>query len=218
MTNIQPLPVFISHQSAVKRFSLKNYFPLDLVEASVVIVMDGNTHLDTDIDDWYESILKENPDYDGTLMVIINGDLKVQGVVTGKKDFNAHLLILGNLYCDFLFSNDEVTWVTGNAKVKYVFDGNYNDGSIDIKGTIDVPFLLNSNHSSQIKPSESSIIIGYYGDDGFLNYDLIDDDFEDGLIPETMANGELDRTAFYKIVKSGRSPLKEGFEIKRLLK
>jgi len=216
-----PIPEFLSHQKVLYRFNLDNYFPLNKVKISVVVVMDGDTHIQGDLDDWYEDLLKDNPDYDQSLMVIINGDLKVDGIATGKQDYNAHLFVIGDLYCDFLRSYDEVTWITGDAHVKYVFDGNYNDGCIDIKGVLNVPYLLNSDHASTVKPVESCVLIGYGGDDGNFNYDLTDDDYVGALIPELYSIKEddvdLNRDEFYKVIKSGRSPFVEGYKIDRLV-
>jgi len=218
-----PIPKFISRQKAIQQFKLVEFPPLNRVDVSAIVVMEGDTHIKGDFDNWYESLEKDNPEYDESLMVIINGDLKVDGTVTGKKDFNAHLLVLGDLYCDFLISCDEVTHVTGNAFVKYVFDGNYNDGYITIKGMLDVPYLLNSDHYSDVNPSENTILISYFSSaDHYFDYDIVKDDFGRALITEIYPvekfGSGFDRTAFYNVVKSGRSPFVEDFKVKKLQK
>lgn len=218
MSDTNPVSKFISHAEAMEKFNLEQYFPLDVVSVSGVLLMDGDTHIQEDLDSWYEKELKDNSDYDGSLMLIINGNLKVDGIATGNKDFNAHLLVIGDLHCDILRSYDESTWITGNAYAKYLFDGNYNDGSIEINGILDAPYLLNSDHSSDVEPSERCILICYHGNDSFFQYDIDEDDFERAFIPEIYSGGDFSIDAFYRVAKSERSPFVEGFKIKRLTK
>jgi len=207
-----PILEIISHKEAIERFDLNKYHPFVELDASVVLVMNGDTHIKEDLDSWYMRVLEGNSEYDGTLMIIVNGTLIVDGIATGKEDCNAHLLVLGDLHCEILRSYDEFTHITGNAFVKYIYDGNYNSGSITIKGVTDVPFLLNSNHSSEIKPSEKTVSICYSGDDGFFEYDLTEEGFEEALIAEIYNDGNFNIDAFYAVVKSGASPFVEGYQ------
>lgn len=201
----------ISFDDASKKFTLPD--PIcDINDVSVVIVITGTALIKEDLDDWYNSILEGNNDFDGTLTVVVDGDIIVEGVFPGKDDFNAHIYVTGNVYCDVLRSCDEAIQIDGDAYVAYVYDGNYNDGQIYMSGKMEVPFLLNSDHCSEITPSEKTIKICYYGDDGNFDYDIVQDDFEESLIEEVTINDddeiELDRDAFIEIVKSKRSPLK----------
>jgi len=225
-----PIVELLNYQQAIAKFDLEKYDPLQRLSVSVVICVHGDMHIKENLDSWHNKVLAGNSDFDGTLLVIVDGKLQVDGVVTGTEDFNTHLLVLGDLHCEVLRSCDEVTHVTGNAVIKYVYDGNYNDGCIVIEGTTDVPYFLNQDHSSSITPCEDAVLICYMGDDGFFNYDLTEDDFKDALLPEIYSyevyedddddddyevEGEFDRDAFYRVVRSGRSPFNEGYEIPR---
>ena len=227
--NIEQIEL-LKYNEAIEKFNLEKFDPLQRLDVSVVIAIGGDIHIKENLDDWHHEILAGNPDFDGTLLIVVDGNLKVDGIVTGTKDFNTHLLVLGDLHCEILRSCDEVTHITGNAFIKYVYDGNYNDGCIVIEGKTDVPYFLNSDHSSSIKPSKETVMICYRGDDGSFKYDITEDDLKDAFPPsiysyelyqdeydedEIIEEGEFNKDAFYRIVKSGRSPFKEGFVLSK---
>lgn len=201
----------ISFKEALSIFELNKYGYLDRCSVSRVFVIDGDVHIKEDLDDWYQKLNKNND----TLMIIVNGNLRVDGIAPGKDDFNAHLLVLGDIHCDVLRSCDEMIYVTGNAYVKYVYDGNYNDGMCVIKGILYTPYLINSDHHSDVNPSEETIKICYHGGDGNFDYDLTEEEFEDAFIFEIYSGEEFDRESFYQTIKDGKSPFVEGFNLKR---
>jgi len=139
---VEPEIEFLKYEQAITKFDLSKYDPLQRLSVSIVIHTKGDIHIKENLDSWHNRILEGNPGVDGTLLVVANSKLEVDGIVTGTKDFNTHLLVIGDLHCEILRSCDEVTHVTGDAFIKYVFDANYNDGCIKIEGKTNLPYFL----------------------------------------------------------------------------
>lgn len=99
-------------------------------------------------------------------------------------------------------------------------NGNYNHGQIKIDGITHVPYVLNSNHSSNINPHKSSILINYYNNtNDFFEYHYYDEDLENVLVPEALSKEDvgIDYDAFITVVKSGKNPIMKGAKTKREL-
>jgi Leucine-rich repeat (LRR) protein len=126
--------------------------------------------------------------------------------------------VLGELSCEVLYSNDNVTKVTGDAHIKYAYDGNYNHGSITIDGITNVPYLLNSDHDSGLNPSPKTVLINYYGDyDDFFVYDYYSEDLPNVMVKTVLEEDEFDQEKFVERVKTGKSPFKKGVKPSRIL-
>ncbi|MCD4664073.1 MAG: hypothetical protein K8R68_02305, partial [Bacteroidales bacterium] len=170
----------------------------------------GDTHIQGDLYNWFEKNLKDESIENGALLILINGNLIVEGTVSGFDGFPL-LFVTGNVQCDVLKNYDEDMYILGDAHIKYAFDGNYSEGSIKIEGTTYVPYLLNSDHYCKINP-EGAVLINYYGDDNdSFDYDYTLEDFDRIMVPGLLdEDADLDQDKFIEMLKEGKSPLKKG--------
>jgi Leucine-rich repeat (LRR) protein/predicted DNA-binding WGR domain protein len=218
---IETIPRLISNKEADERFDLSQYEPFGDMDFVKVILLEGDSFINGDLDQaWAANALKvlgQKPDVVDTL-VLVNGSLTVAGTIHPSNKSFPFLLVLGDVKCDVLESYDECIFITGDADIKYAFDGNYNDGSIVIGGTTRVPYLLNSDHSCQIT-AEGAVLINYYGDDNdFFEYDYTEKDFERVFVSAVFnEKKEFSQVNFIELLKAGKSPLKKGAKPARLI-
>lgn len=200
------LPQVLTMKQAKKQFDLDDYDPMGDIGYDAVLLFEGDLHVDGDLEEWAKKMAATLGKANGMNLFLVNGNLTVKGDV----DITSHLLVLGNVTCDVLMSYDECIHITGDANIKYAFDGNYNDGSIAIEGTTYVPYVLNSDHSSSITP-EGAILINYFGDyNDFFDYDYTEQDFERIMVPEVFDEKmRFQQSKFIQLLKEGKSPLKE---------
>lgn len=214
-------PQLISAPEARDRFNLQNFEPFGEFDFDKIILLDGDTYIDGDLNqEWTEKTLEalgEEPGVDSSL-IVVNGNLTVAGAINPSNESFPFLLVLGNVQCDVLLSYDEYIHITGDADITYAFNGNYNDGGIVIEGKTRTPYVLNSDHSSRIDP-EGAILINYFGDfNDFFDYDYTRKDFERVIVSSVLdQNGRIIPHAFIKLLKAGKSPLKKGARPARLI-
>lgn len=202
---------------AQERFNLKQYDPLGLVGFDAVALVEGDAVVQGDLTDGSAIEIFLGEDAEDRSLIIINGELRVSGEVRINESYPC-LLVLGDLHCDVLHSFDNVIQVRGDAHIKYAFNGNYNHGSITVEGLAHVPYLLNSDHDSSLKPGKDTLLINYYSDnDDFFTYDYYRDELPDALVASVLNRESLDYDAFIARVKSGKSPLKKGVKPGRIL-
>ncbi|TWV93632.1 hypothetical protein [Chitinophaga pinensis] len=154
---------------------------------------------------------QEEPAEIADLLVLVNGNLTVKGDISlGEESFPC-LFVRGNVKCDVLYSGSEFIHITGNADIKYALDGNYNDGAITIEGITSVPYVLNSDHDTNITP-KGAILINYFGDSNdFFTYDFTEKDFPDVMVAAAFENEAFSRHAFIKLLQAKKSPLKKAY-------
>lgn len=210
--------LFMDQEAAMERFDLAQYDPLSCLDYDTVLVFEGDTVIDADINHHsIKAVFFKNKRETEEELIIINGNLTVKGTLDISEEYPG-LLVLGDLHCDVLCSNDNCINVTGDAFVKYVYDGNYNHGSITVDGTTHVPYLLNSDHCSSLNPSPKTILINYYGDyDDFFTYDYYAEDLPNILTKGIMDDDDFDSEKFIARVKTGKSPFKSGVKPSRVL-
>jgi Leucine-rich repeat (LRR) protein len=212
MKNV-PMPLILSPEQAEDRFQISKYDPIGAISTDRILFFDGDTNIAGDLTpEWVVRTLQEAGVADdiGDLLILINGDLNVNGdIVIG--DYHPSLLVLGDVSCDVLQSADECIHITGNATIKYAYYGYYNDGSITVGGITKAPYIINSDHHSDISP-EGGVLINVYSDhDDFFEYDFTAKDLPDVLVPEVLDNAErLDVWQFIDLLKAGRSPFRPG--------
>lgn len=212
----------ITDEEAKEQFDLDNYDPFGDMGFETVLLLEGDTVIVGDLNqDWTSATLKslgESGDI-GSALVLVNGNLTVEGDISPSTGSFPFLLVLGNVKCDVLHSYDECIYITGDADIRYAFNGNYNDGSIVIDGTTRVPYVLNSDHSSELNP-EGAILINYYGDyEDFFEYDYTTEDFERVMVSAVYNSDkeEFNVFKFIELVKAGKSPFKKGAMPGRLI-
>lgn len=224
-TPLSPIAItFIDEDEARDRFDLDRFEPLGDIEYDTVVLIEGDVTIGQSItDDSINAIFFDNDRTSSEELIIINGNLTVEGDIDISEDFPC-LLTIGDLHCNNLHSNDNCIDVTGDAHIKYVFEGNYNHGAVMVHGTTHVPYLLNSDHCSTLTPSKKTILINYYNQqDDFFTYDYYRSDLANILvkglaeIDKEDDYATLDVEAFVKRVQSGKSPFKKGVKPSRVL-
>ncbi|ACU63129.1 leucine-rich repeat domain-containing protein [Chitinophaga pinensis] len=216
-----PLPKLISNDEALLRFHLEQFENFSETAFQNVLLLDGDTTIDGDLDQqWTENTLASLGVAGGVedTLILVNGNLQVAGTIKPSEDTYPFLLVLGNVQCEVIKSYDEFIYITGDADIKYALDGNYNHGDITIDGITRVPYILISDHSTSVKP-EGAILINYFSDrDDFFAYDFTVEDFERVMAPETFnEKGNFSHYAFIEVLKTGKSPLKEGARPAKLI-
>jgi len=209
---------FIEEEEARERFDLDQYEPLGDIEYDAVLLLEGDIVIDATIDDdSVNSIFFDNKRETEEELIVINGNLTIKGDLDISESYPC-FLVVGDLHCEVLNSYDNITNVTGDAHIKYAYNGNYNHGSITIAGTAHVPYLLNSDHDSGLNPSPKTITINYYGNyDDFFTYDYYSEDLSNILTKGIMDGEDFDFEKFITRVKSGKSPFKAGVKPSRIL-
>jgi len=214
------MPVLLTKEAIYQRFDMKRYDPINRLDHDRIIYFEGDTIINGNLTaDWAEAILKSlNEDtHLGDVLIMVNGNLTVEGDIN-VGDYHPLLLVLGNVHCDVLKSGDDTIHISGDAHIRYAFFGNYNDGSITIEGTTHVPYVLNSDHDSNIKP-EGAILINTYSDhNDFFDYDYTLEVLPQVMVPATFnKHDEFDEWQFIDLVKAGQSPFVEGTKPTRLV-
>jgi hypothetical protein len=139
---------------------LKNYF---FLVADGDLEINGNLRLDYDDGNWAtdslawrkslniadDENLKNNYGIRG---VIVTGNLTVNGSIKNSDmESGPFLLVMGNVAAHNLVAGGAHMVVNGNATIRDVAYGHYNDGSIDINGDLSVPIFINEDHSFSYK-------------------------------------------------------------------
>lgn len=210
-------PKLLTSQAISERFDMSRFENLDYGR---VILLDGDTTIKGDLSsNWAIKVLEElNEDTAlGDILIMANGNLTVEGNIN-IGDYHPHLLVTGNVHCDVLKSGDDTIHITGDANVKYAFYGYYNDGTVRVEGTTYVPYVLNSDHDSSIKPSGAVLINLYSDQNDFFEYDYTRSVLAEVIVPEALdKDDDVDVWKFIDIVKAGKSPFKEGAKPTRLV-
>ena len=212
-------PKLLSQEEINQRFDMSPYDIIGSGNYDAILFFDGDTTITGDLDrDAVEAFLKElNSEQSADdLLVMVNGNITVSGRV-GMGEYSPHLLVLGSVHCDVLYSSDDTMFITGDAHVKYAYYGYYNDGTITVEGTTFVPYVLNSDHHSDITP-QGAILINVYSDhNDFFEYDYTSSVLDESVVPAALGDdGGFDVWKFIEVVKQGQSPFKEGVKPLRI--
>lgn len=216
--------LFIDNEEVEKRFNLKQYDPLGSIHYDTTLLIEGDLIIENDlVDNSINSIFFNNERTTTNELIIITGNLRVKGNIklyaeSGYPCF----LVLKDLYCDVLYSFDNMIQVKGDAHIKYFYYGSYNHGVMAVEGTTYVPYLINSDHHSDLQPSKETILINkYHNEDDFFIYDYYPEDFGRIFIEEIVyfhdEAFELDLDLFLNTLKAGKSPFKDTAKPRRVL-
>lgn len=213
-------PEILTAEEAKTKFDFSSYDPIGVIDFNLVLYFEKGLTVDGDLTaDLARQMLEDQEEVVeiADLLVFVNGNLTVKGDISlGEESFPC-LFVRGNIKCDVLYSGSEFIHITGNADIKYALDGNYNDGAITIEGVTSVPYVLNSDHDTNITP-KGAVLINYFGDgNDFFTYDYTEKDFEEVMVAGAFKNNEFDRHAFIDLLKAKKSPLKKGVQAGRLI-
>lgn len=213
-------PKLLTQQEINERFDMSPYDIIGDYKYDSILLFDGDAIIDGDLDqDQVECILKELKQERSlsSFLVMVNGNLTVNGRV-GFGDYNPHLLVLGSVHCEVLYSSDDTMFITGDAHVKYAYYGYYNDGSIMVEGNTYVPYVVNSDHHSAINPRGAILINAYSDHNDFFEYDYTRGVLEESVVPAALGDdGGFDAWNFIEVVRGGQLPFKEGVKPLRLM-
>jgi len=201
----------ITVEEAKERFNIGEYEPLGDLDYDAVLLFEGDTIIDADIkDNSIEEVFFNGERSTEEELIIVNGNLTVNGSIElfAETGYPA-LLILGDVHCEQLHSNDGLTHIKGDAHIKYAFSGTYNHGTIVIEGTTNVPYVFNSDHMSDINPSDTAILVNTYNNSS--------EDIERVFVEEVCNGDEIEMEAFVAHLAAGKNPLKEGAKMSREL-
>jgi hypothetical protein len=211
-------PLLLTRDEIDQRFDLSlyyTYYLIDYPHLNRIILFDGDTTIKGNLDaDWSGTVLaelQEDTSLDSVL-ILINGNLTVEGDIR-ISEYHLLLLVLGNVHCEVLENSDDEIHITGDAHIKYVFYGYYNKGTVDIKGTTYVPYVLNENHRNCSITPEGAILINlcYSDHRDIIDYDYTREVLAQVIIPAAFNDeGNVEVEKFIDIVKSGQSPFIEG--------
>lgn len=141
-----------------------------------VLLFEGNLALD---DDFLKAISKiEKADFD---LVVVRGDLTVNGPIA-LYESTPGLLVTGNTRAETLEGGDAEIYI-GNGKFDCVVYGYYNHGILET-GTVETPWVINSNHDLRVTAVDA-YWVDNYGDDSEF-------DFGRGNIGESFVKEVLD--------------------------
>jgi hypothetical protein len=136
--------------------NLKNYCFL-VTDGDLTI--NGDLRLDYDGDTWatdslaWRKLLNIADDENlknnyGIRGVIISGNLTVNGsIINSNMSDGPFLLVMGNVSAHNLVAGGAYFQINGNANIRGVVYGHYNDGSICIDGDLSAEVLINDDHS-----------------------------------------------------------------------
>jgi len=212
-------PKLLSQEEINQQFNMSPYDIIGSCKYDGILFFDGDTTITGDLDrDAVEAFLKElnSGQSADDLLVMVNGNLTVSGIV-GMGEYSPHLLVLGSVHCDVLYSSDDTMFITGDAHVKYAYYGYYNDGTITVEGTTFVPYVVNSDHHSSINPQGAILINRYSDHNDFFEYDYTSSVLDESVVPAALDDeGGFDVWKFIEVVKQGLSPFKEGVKPLRI--
>ena len=191
------------------------------LDYSKVLVFKGDLHIRGNLNNKtvIDLAFGGNREDDHCELIIVDGDLMIAGSLE-LTNYYPCLLVLGDLRCEFLSSIDGTTCITGDAFINIAFDGNYNDGCIDILGNTHVPFVFNSDHGAAMTLNPKTICFNYYGyNDDFFKYKYYAADLPKILKPELFEFYNEDdpeegydfaRWELARMLKGGESPFLDG--------
>ncbi len=206
---------------AVKEIKKKYDIPQNYYEdTDYLLLYKGDVHIKGDLDaGWYKKQLKGMTWENYLYGIVIDGNLVVDGDITIDEPV---LYILRDITCDYLFSGDGHTQIDGNAHIRYGIYGQYNDGSLDISGTLVTPYIIADDHSMP-RRSEGEFIYIEGGDGSDMEDVSVGESYGSGigwgwhyfddslkLFSKSMRDEDYKFSVkrFFDIVKRGENPFK----------
>jgi tetratricopeptide (TPR) repeat protein len=132
----------ISYAEAKKTYNLT----IDREADASVLLFTGDVRVIGNLnDEWFERQLDGMSWQNYLYGMIIDGDLFIEGDLVD--DNYMELTVVGNLSCNYIFSENGAISIFGDAQVTYGIYGEYNDGFLEIYGTLKTPYLIADDHS-----------------------------------------------------------------------
>lgn len=211
-TTTSAKPQLLTLEEVAANVDISNYGPIGDIEFEQVLYFDTDLVIDGDLNpDWAKTLLEElgRPAEVADVLILVKGSLTVNGDIAPGDESYPCLLVLGDVKCDALYSGSEFIYITGNADIQYMLDGNYNDGSITIDGITTVPYVLNSNHEMNITPKDA-ILVNYFCDtNNFFLYDYTIKDLTSVFVNTAFEKNAFSKQAFVNLLKAKKPTIKK---------
>jgi hypothetical protein len=187
---------------------------------SVVLIVHGNVEGTLDISSaWFKKQAKRMKLKTVPFLIIVDGDVNINGDVLEERHKHSSLLVTGNVSCDYLLSGDGRIEIRGDLEATFGVCGQGNDGSLKVGGNLRTPYIVAGDHDMPreadcewiyVEASDGSEEIGVGTSRGSgwgwdWNY------FEDSnsLVSAEVwdDNPAFSVDAFFSIVRRGENPL-----------
>ncbi len=152
-------------RDAIKKYNTINVgFDFD---KGMSLIIHGDMYIEGNInEEWFS---KQRDKYDNKYIenILISGNLYVSGNILDSDSSNSIFLkVKGNVYADFILSEDGIIEVEGDTITKYGIYGEYNDGYIKTIGVLKTSYLIVNDHEMDIRSDREFVYIeGGYGID-----------------------------------------------------
>lgn len=218
LTEKIPEKEIITYKEAKDKYGIYHHQKDD----DLILVFKGSVHIKGTFNDAWLNKQLTGMTWRGSLYgMLILGDLVIQGDLID--DDYIHLFVKQNLQCDYIFSHNGFIDISGNANVLYGIYGEYNDGSLQISGSLHTPYLIAGDHDMPRRTESDSIYIeGSNGSEAdYINIGIENDGgigwgwryFEDNLKLLSPATWNDDETfsveKFFELVRNGKNPFVE---------
>lgn len=203
----------MQYKDVINKYNVPN-LPYEK-ETTNVAVLTGNIYINEHLTSaWIIEQVKELGR--NGYMTLIDGDVIINGELID--DEISMLFITGNIKCKSIYSNDGYITIGKNGDITYGIYGYYNDGSIEINGKTQTPFILSNDHSIFAICENDTVYIEHFCDErgnlSFSNYkDKSYFDIDDPgklFINEIWdSEGNFDRDKFYDLITDRINPFIE---------
>ncbi|SFO46670.1 hypothetical protein SAMN05428949_5269 [Chitinophaga sp. YR627] len=115
-------PKLINNDEASLRFNLEQFENFGETSFQHVILLDGNTAIDGDLDqEWTEKTLATLGVTSGSdeTLILVNGNLQVAGTIKPAADTFPFLLVIGNVRCEVIDTQVRILLKLGNKEEAY---------------------------------------------------------------------------------------------------
>jgi len=191
-------------------------------EEDCMLVYKGDLHIKGNLDSkWYDNQMAGMTWENELYGIIVEGNLIVDGDIT----VDMPILKVGkDLSCDYLFSGDGHMEIDGDVTAKYGIYGEYNDGSLDIEGSLSAPYIIAQDHCMPRESSDGEFIYIEGGDGSEMEDISIGKEYGSGsgwgwyyykdsekLLSKSVQDEDFEFSVkkFFDIVKKGDNPFIE---------
>lgn len=149
-----PAKTVIGRDEAVKDHGLPDYSPA----GSYYLLYHGDLSLHGPLDmKWVLQQAEEIATQQHIYGIIVDGDIHVKGDIID--DDYLYMYIKGTLRCDYLFSYNGHQTIRGDAYIRYGTYGEYNDGQLEIHGTLHTPYIITDDHAMPTRAEGDFVLI-----------------------------------------------------------
>ncbi|MCB9640104.1 MAG: leucine-rich repeat domain-containing protein [Myxococcales bacterium] len=209
--------MILTYRQVTEEEALEHY-KLDTLQnwEQTLILFEGDTTIQGDLEGGFAESLEGIEGDKSRAVLIFAGNLTVQGKLSSM-DYWPNILVLGDVYADALFSGDSEIYITGDAHIKHLVYGNYNDGMLTIDGTTHTRYVICSDHSMEMTAPGAVFINAYSDYDDFFDYDYYASDLEHVLTNKVCRGEDIDVDAFLESLKKKRPVFRKGVKPARQL-